>query len=161
MIDENGNNIGQAPRSVCHDGKSMLLHPVVHLHIINKNDEIFLQKRAADKDVQAGKWDTAVGGHVDPGESIEEALLREAKEEAGLAGFSYKLIRKYIWESDVEREMVHSFITKTDLIPVIDPGEIEEGRFWTHNEIKSQLGKGVFTPNFEKEYIKVVELLNC
>ncbi len=31
LVDEIGNVIGQAPRSVCHDG-TMLLHPVIHLH---------------------------------------------------------------------------------------------------------------------------------
>ncbi|HZL76133.1 MAG TPA: NTP pyrophosphohydrolase, partial [Bacteroidales bacterium] len=31
VVDEEGNTTGKALRSVCHDGKSMLLHPVVHL----------------------------------------------------------------------------------------------------------------------------------
>ena len=35
IVDEEGNTIGKAVRSVCHDGKSMLLHPVVHLHLFN------------------------------------------------------------------------------------------------------------------------------
>ena len=36
-----------------------------------------------------------------------------------------------------------------------DPEEIEEGRFWSAEEIKAHLGKGVFTPNFESEYEKL------
>lgn len=81
IVDEDGNTIGEAFRSVCHDGISKLLHPVVHLHLFNDEGRLFLQKRSLSKDVQPGKWDTSVGGHVAPGEKIEDALRREASEE--------------------------------------------------------------------------------
>ena len=83
LIDEQGNTIGKAPRRECHNG-SKLLHPVVHLHIINNDGELYLQKRSTNKDIQPGKWDTAVGGHIDYGETIEEALAREVREELGI-----------------------------------------------------------------------------
>jgi isopentenyldiphosphate isomerase len=152
VVDEDGNTIGEAPRSVCHDGKSKLLHPVVHLHLFNSKGELFLQKRVMTKDIQPGKWDTSVGGHVGVGESVEEALARESLEELGLKNFNAKFIEKYTWESEVERELVNSFYTISDDVPVTDPGEIEEGKFWTMNEIKENLDKDVFTPNFENEF---------
>jgi isopentenyldiphosphate isomerase len=152
VVDEDGNTIGEASRSVCHDGKSKLLHPVVHLHLFNSKGELFLQKRVKTKDIQPGKWDTSVGGHVGVGESVEEALARESLEELGLKNFNAKFIGKYTWESEVERELVNSFYTISDDVPVTDPGEIEEGKFWTMNEIKENLDKAVFTPNFENEF---------
>ena len=33
-----------------------------------------------------------------------------------------------------------------------DPGEITEGRFWHVDEIKANVGRDVFTPNFENEF---------
>ena len=77
VVDTSGKVIGKAPRSVCHDGKSMLLHPVVHLHIFNKRGLLYLQKRSVRKDIQPGKWDTSVGGHISFGEDLETALNRE------------------------------------------------------------------------------------
>jgi isopentenyldiphosphate isomerase len=151
VVDEDGNTIGKALRSVCHDGKSMLLHPVVHLHLFNSSGELFLQKRSRTKDIQPGKWDTSVGGHVDPEEKVEEALRREAQEELGLRNFHPEYIGKYLWESSRERELVNSFRTTSDEIPVINTEEIEEGRFWSYQEIKDNIGKGIFTPNFECE----------
>ena len=152
VVDETGNTIGKALRSICHDGKSRLLHPVVHLHLFNNSGELFLQKRVMTKDIQPGKWDTSVGGHVSLGETVSEALVRESKEELGLISFSPVFLARYIWESSRERELVNSFSATTDEFPAINIDEIEEGRFWSLDEIKKSIGKEIFTPNFEHEF---------
>ena len=84
VVDECGNIIGSATRGECHGGK-MLLHPVVHLHLFDASGNLYLQHRPAWKDIQPDKWDTAVGGHIDLGESVEMALHRETLEELGIS----------------------------------------------------------------------------
>jgi len=157
VVNEEGDFIKLVPRRTCHDGQSMLLHPVIHLHIVNSDGNIFLQLRSKNKDIQPGRWDTSVGGHVDPGETQEQALKRETWEEVRLENFSYELIKKYIWQSEREREMVYSYITRADHSPVTDPAEVDEGRFWSREEIEENLGTGLFTPNFEYEYLHVLK----
>lgn len=154
LVNEEGQTIGKATRRECHNGCKWL-HPVVHLHIFNKAGDLYLQKRSMTKDIQPGKWDTAVGGHVDYGETIEEALRREVREELGITDFNPVFLMRYVFESKVEKELVNTYriIYEGPFSP--DPEEIEEGRFWSAEEIKAHLGKGVFTPNFESEYEKL------
>jgi len=159
VVNEDGIEISRALRSVCHDGKSRLLHPVVHMHLFNIKRELFLQKRALTKDLLPGYWDTSVGGHVSPGESPEAALVRETFEELGLKEFSCKFIRKYIWESTREKELVYSFTGSSGICPVINKDEIDEGRFWSLEEIEKSLDKSIFTPNFKHEFNLIITTL--
>jgi isopentenyldiphosphate isomerase/intracellular septation protein A len=158
VVDEAGNIIGKARRGDCHfDPREKILHPVVHLHVLNSAGEIFLQHRSMSKKVQPGKWDTAVGGHIAYGEDLETSLRREAEEEIGLTEFQPHLLQKYVWETDVERELVFSFVCELKGNLKLNPVEISEGRFWTKREIKENLGKGIFTANFEKEFMILSE----
>ena len=95
IVDEEGRVIGSATRGECHSG-SHLLHPVVHLHVFNSQGNIYLQRRPEWKDIQPGKWDTAVGGHIDYGETPDDALRREVREELGITEFTPQFICKYV-----------------------------------------------------------------
>ena len=151
LVNEEGETIGKATRRECHSG-SKQLHPVIHLHIFNKDGELYLQKRSMSKDIQPGKWDTAVGGHIDYGETVEEALRREVREELGITDFIPEFITRYVFESAIEKELDNTFRTVYDGKIIPDTEELDGGRFWPIEEIKANLGKNVFTPNFEQEF---------
>lgn len=152
IVDSEGKVTGKAPRTLCHSGPGML-HPVVHLHIADDRNRLFLQKRAKTKEIQPGKWDTAVGGHVSSGEDIGPALKREVLEELGLQEIAAAPVARYLWETEVESELVYMFFGRYNkVITITNKDEIEEGKFWKIKKIKENLGKGIFTPNFELEF---------
>jgi isopentenyldiphosphate isomerase/intracellular septation protein A len=160
LVNEAGEVTGQAPRSVVHNG-SRMLHPVVHLHVISPQKTLLLQKRPLSKDIQPGKWDTAVGGHIGVGETLEAALKRETVEEIGLHDFSARFICKYHWDYEVENELVYVFVSNNHKGVAVQSDEVDELRFWTLHEIERNLGKGVFTPNLEHDFelLKAEKLL--
>ncbi len=58
---------------------------------IEDGDRVLMLHRTKKKvDINQGKW-IGVGGKLEPGESPEECLLREVKEETGLTLTSYRL----------------------------------------------------------------------
>ena len=143
--------VGKSTREYCHSG-AKVLHPVIHIHIIDRFSRVYLQKRSMRKDIQPGKWDTAVGGHVSYGESLMEAVYREASEELGFTEFNPVYLETYEFESQIEKEMVNVFavVGSYELHPDLD--EVDEGRWWELSDIDVNIGKGVFTPNFESEF---------
>ncbi len=151
VVEPNGLVVARAAREYCHSGAKPL-HPVVHLHIIDRFSRIYLQKRPLSKKIQPGKWDTAVGGHVSYGEHLLEALYRESSEELGFSEFNPIHIVTYEFESEVEKELINVYaaVGHYDLKP--DPEELDGGQWWELADIDEGIGKGIFTPNFESEF---------
>jgi isopentenyldiphosphate isomerase len=158
LVNEKGEITGKAPRSAVH-GNPNLLHPVIHVHIFNKNGQLYLQKRSPNKDVQPGKWDTSVGGHINSGEDVISALKRESLEELGISVDNFQPLYRYVMRNEFESELVHTFKLIYDGPFKINREEIQFGRFWRPAEIEKNLGKGLFTPNFEQEFQMLKPLL--
>jgi isopentenyldiphosphate isomerase len=155
IVTSKGEIVGKAPRSAVH-GNPELIHSVVHVHILNSKGDLYLQKRAPTKKLYPGRWDTAVGGHVSSGETVEHALVRESEEELGLSMVEFTPLFRYVYRNEYESELVHGFWIRDEGPFFINRQEISEGKFWTISEIRNNLGKQIYTPNFEEEF----ELLN-
>jgi isopentenyl-diphosphate delta-isomerase type 1 len=151
LVDDNGNVIGTAPRSECHKNPS-LLHRVVHVFVFSTDGSLLLQKRSEAKDIQPGKWDTSVGGHVDPGETILQAAQRELSEELGISGTELSFLHTYKWTSERESELVYSFKTAYKGRINFDREEISQVAYFTASELKEKIGHNFFTPQFEYEW---------
>jgi len=159
IVTEKGEVKGKAPRTAVH-GNPQLLHPVVHLHIFNKKGQLYLQKRAMSKEVQPGKWDTSVGGHIHSGENVNAALHRETMEELGIKVVNAQPLYSYVMRNDYESELVHTFRMVSNGPFKINHDEIIFGKFWRIKDIKNNLGKEIFTPNFEQEFALLQKYLS-
>lgn len=151
LVNEQGEPIGKARRSECH-GNPALLHQAVHVFVFNEEGQLFLQQRSLQKDVQPGKWDSSVGGHVDLGEEAEHAARRELREELGVPNGEPRFLYSYLWRSPIESELIRSYHLIHNGPFTLHPEEIQDGRFWSRDEIDAALGQDIFTPNFEQEW---------
>lgn len=150
IVDASGAVKGVACRSEVH-GNPSLLHRVVHVLVFNNKGELLLQKRSMNKDVAPGKWDTSVGGHVDPGEDIKEAAKREMQEELGIKDVEPVLLYNYFFRNDYESELVSTFSCIFNGRITFNKEEIDEVRFYDLKKISDNMGTGLLSDNFELE----------
>ena len=153
VVDEDNNVIGTAKRSECH-GNPSLIHRTAHVVVYHPDGRILLQKRTKTKDVQPGKWDTAVGGHLDPGENFEQGARREMNEELGIP---IDIPLEHVFDSkirnEIESENIRIFSTVYAGDFKLHPDEIEEIKFWEVDELREMIKKTpkIFTPNLIEE----------
>ena len=156
VIDISGRVIGTARRSALHRDPS-LIHRVVHVIVSDKQGNLLLQKRSRNKDVASGKWDTSVGGHVQIGEDIHPAALREMREELGIQGCEVAYLYQYLFNSHQEAELVSTFSCIYEGKVSFDKDEIDEVRYWDMQSIRKHMGKGVFSIHFEREFSEYLQ----
>lgn len=159
IYDEAGNHVGTAPRRVCH-GDPRLIHRTAHVVVIHPaTGFVLLQKRSMSKDIQPGKWDTAVGGHLALGETFEQGARRELAEELGVTG---AVDLKYLFDAKIRNE-IESEDTRVFALYQADgfrfqTGEIDEIRFWSPEQLFDVRERENFTPNLCVELDKLRDI---
>lgn len=83
LLDESGAPIGTAEKSEVHTTNTAL-HLAFSCHIFNDRNEVLITRRALGKKTWPGVWTNSACGHPGPGESMEDAIRRRAREELGL-----------------------------------------------------------------------------
>ncbi|OIP99162.1 hypothetical protein AUK40_00810 [Candidatus Wirthbacteria bacterium CG2_30_54_11] len=127
VVDENDQIIGQATRQDCHSDRN-LIHRSVHIIITNSAEEIFFQKRSLTKDVSPGQWTLSATGHVDLGETYEQAAERELFEELGIKT-SLRTLGSFLLDYSREQEFTRVFTGHHEGPFTLLETEISEGRF--------------------------------
>ena len=143
LVDKDGRNTGKILTLEDLEGTNRVKFPKGHylpvagIIVLNKNNEILLEKRSMKKASGAGKWGICAG-KVDMGESVEEAAVREASEEIGIKFDKNKL--KPLTTSIIKGGRYSIYYVKTD-IPIsqykIQESELEEVKYFKIEEIEN------------------------
>lgn len=151
VLDKKGNVTGKARRSEVH--AKGLIHRTVMFFVLDPKGRVFVNQRAEGKEFYGGYWSIVLGGHVSSGQTYEEAVLREAQEEAGIKGVHPHFIgtfKKKDDDCDRENVMVYSFTIHAK--PVLDTNEIKQGAFMTIGELEDKMRVDKFLPETGRLY---------
>ncbi len=174
IVDQNGIPTGvSVAKSEIHSKGH--LHNTAHIWCYSSDGHILLQQRAASKTIYPLLWDVSVAGHIDAGEPIKQAALREAKEEIGILISEEQLIKIGVFEcfksypnGIVDNELHNTFLAEIevnikDLTPQKE--EVEALKFVSLSEFKSLLDNSEinnhFVPSNRKYYEFVLEAINA
>lgn len=127
LLDDQGDEIGTADKATVHTTDTPL-HLAFSCHIFNPEGKVLITRRALGKKTWPGVWTNSACGHPGPGESMEEAIRRRAREELGLElsditqalpDFRYRAVDA---SGIVENEVCPVFVahTRTDPQPVAE-----------------------------------------
>lgn len=130
IVNERDEIVGQLSRREVH--RLGLRHRAIHVLVYNGKGEIFLQKRSHLKDTFPGRWDSSAAGHLDSGESYEDCVLREVKEELGydLPCVPEKILRIEACD-ETGQEFVWVFRCESEGPFQLQPEEIETGDWFS------------------------------
>jgi isopentenyl-diphosphate delta-isomerase len=153
VVDEDDKIIGKASREEVHKN-NRLIHRSVVFFVFDKKGRVFVNQRSKNKEFYREYWSLTFGGHVNSGETYEEAVVREAKEEAGIEGKPFFMgTLKIRLPTESENSKIFGFITDKKL--KLDPFEVKQGKFMTMKELEEKLKKDKFLPK-TKDLLNIV-----
>jgi isopentenyl-diphosphate delta-isomerase len=149
VVDADDTVIGQATRSEVH--AQNLLHRAANIFVFNTIGQILLQKRSETKDQFPLCYTSSASGHLDAGETYEQAAIRELEEELGLK-CPLEHLGKLPASANTAYEHSVLFRTVTDEEPVLHPEEIENVKYCDIKEIESMIVRSpeLFAPPFRE-----------
>ncbi|CCO24586.1 NUDIX hydrolase [Maridesulfovibrio hydrothermalis] len=116
--------------------RQSLRHRSVVVLIYNSEGKLYLQKRSANKTLYSGRWNVSASGHVLSGESLENAALRELKNELGLVNGNIRLLDEIEASSETGYEFITVYVLdKINTIPAPNPEEVESGFYYSESEL--------------------------
>ena len=160
-----GEYLGTKERSICHNPNPGFYHKPVWIWIVNDNNEILVQKRAACKKKNPNKWDMPSAGHVLAGETIIEGAIRETYEELGIKTneSDYKFMFEYIRDCGFELAQVYLLKLNLNIDDFkLRETEVSEVKWLKYDDFKKLLFSDDFAPHdyeYRELVIKMIEAI--
>ena len=153
VVDEADRVTGKETRENCH--RNRLIHRSVYVFLINSKDELFVQKRSMSKDLYPGYYTGSATGHVDYGETYDQAAQRELQEELGI-NVPLEKVGKFRSFSHKEKEYSTLYVCRYDGEVSFNQREITRGLWMKLEQVKGEMesGEKLFASGFKAAFNK-------
>jgi isopentenyldiphosphate isomerase len=144
VIDAAGRVVGLATRREMRERR--LPHRCTYLLVFNARGELFIHLRTAGKDIFPSHWDVAVGGVLAAGETFDEGVRREAREELGVEVQATPLFPfRYADRLTVVAAMVYRAVHEGPFH--LQAEEVVRGEFVPPEEVYRRAARDPFCPD--------------
>ena len=157
LVDEQDREVGTLDKKSCHDGAGAL-HRAFSLFVFNAEGDTLLQRRHADKRLWPGYWSNGCCSHPRRGEDLEEAVVRRASQELGLA-VAPEFLFKFQYQASFgaigsEFELCSVFVSHGAGKPRVNSAEIAEWRWISRRDLDREMQTAAdhFTPWLKIEW---------
>ncbi|MDR3193860.1 MAG: hypothetical protein LBT76_01035 [Tannerella sp.] len=152
VLNSEGKVIGRIAYSVSINSSAKYCHPVVRVAVVYR-DMLYLTARAADSPVSPGALDYPFLGYVLFKRTLEQTIKELAGRIMPWNLLNLRFLIRYLFQDEKVSSLVSLYVTtlntEEEFVKYI---KSSSGKLWTRKQIEENLGKGVFSNYFEKEY---------
>jgi hypothetical protein len=151
IVDDRGKVIGNIQNNPDVKYDKRLTFPVVRLYFI-ENGMMYLQKRTMDTTPDAHLWDASISSLVKISESIDSTLNKMLLKKYKVESHRFLFLSNYVYHGSEHDQFINLFVSCLTEAIYPQPGEVTFTKWWTQKQIEQNLGSGIFSERFEKEY---------
>ncbi len=143
IVDEQDRPIGGA--SIDEAREKGLYHRIARIMVEDNQGRVLLQFRNNKVVAYPNCWDNSAAGHVDEGETYEQAAYRELDEEIGLRNVQLEEVGTYISHQTNGDQQTNRFNkvykaqVSDDTVFLLQPEEVAEVKWFTVSEVHKMI----------------------
>ncbi|MDR1200764.1 MAG: hypothetical protein LBL58_03905 [Tannerellaceae bacterium] len=149
VLNDKGHIVGSMAHSISRLSDKKYYHPIIRIAVMY-NGMLYLKKRNKDEYVSPELLDYPLHRYVRSHQNIEDALRETLGVLRNDESIKPRFMIRYTFENDSAKHLVHLYTicirTEEQL------NYFTEGKWWTPKQIEDNIGTGIFSEHFEKEF---------
>lgn len=156
LVDEKDNVIGKKLRSEVY-AEGLSNFRVVNAFIVNSQGKLWIPLRGPNKGIFPLSLDMSMGGHVESGETYDQAFMRETQEELGIDtnATPWKMLGHLTPSKDNTAAYMNVYEIQSDTPPNYNPDDYTEYFWLTPHEVLEKIETGTKTKDDLPKLIKI------
>lgn len=151
VLNDNGSVIGRIAHSISASSTRKFYHPIVRIAVV-KNGMLYLTKKDSNSIVSPGALDYPFKYYVRYKQGIEEAVYDALSCCFPKKTISPRFLIRYKFENELVKHQVSVYVVYLNNEEQFSHCKEMSGKLWTSKQIEENLGTGLFSEYFEKEF---------